>query len=65
MPYPAYMEESVRRVEASRTKRLEETFPRIPEAEREALVSKFHPDYIKEQLRPLKIGPNKGSLAPL
>ena len=65
MPYPAYMEESVRRVEASRTKRLEETFPRIAEAEREALVNKFHPDYIKGQLRPLKIGPNKGSPAPL
>jgi len=65
MPYPPYMEESIRKVEASRTMRLEETFPRIPEAEREALVSKFHPDYIKGQLRPLKIGPNKGSPAPL
>jgi len=64
MPYPAYMEESIRKVEATRPRRLQETFARIPEAEREGLVNEFHPDYKKEYLRELKIGPNKGSPAP-
>lgn len=64
MPYPAYMEESIHKVAATRPSRLEETFPRIPQAEREGLVNEFHPDYKKEYLRELKIGPNKGSLAP-
>jgi len=64
MPYPAYMEESIHKVEATRPRRLEETFSRIPEAEREGLVNEFHPDYKKEYLRELKIGPNKGSPAP-
>lgn len=64
MPYPAYMEESIHKVAATRPSRLEETFSRIPQAEREDLVNEFHPDYKKEYLRELKIGPNKGSLAP-
>ncbi len=64
MPYPAYMEESIHKVAATRPRRLEETFSRIPQAEREGLVNEFHPDYKKEYLRELKIGPNKGSLAP-
>ena len=64
MPYPAYMKESIHKVAATRPSRLEETFPRIPQAEREDLVNEFHPDYKKEYLRELKIGPNKGSLAP-
>ena len=64
MPYPAYMEESIHKVAATRPSRLEATFSRIPQAEREGLVNEFHPDYKKEYLRELKIGPNKGSLAP-
>ncbi len=64
MPYPAYMEESIHKVAATRPRRLEETFSRIPQAEREGLVSEFHPDCRKEYFRKLRIGPNKGSLAP-
>jgi len=61
MPYPASMEESKRKVEETRSRRLEKgPFPRIPAEERDALVSKFHPDYKNEQFRELKIGPNKG-----
>jgi succinate dehydrogenase / fumarate reductase flavoprotein subunit len=58
------MEESIHRVAAARPRRLKEIFPRIPEAEREALVNEFHPDYKKEYFRELRIGTNKGSLAP-
>ena len=61
MPYPASMEESKRKVEETRSRRLEKgSFLRIPAEERDALVSKFHPDYKNEQFRELKIGPNKG-----
>lgn len=66
MPYPASMEESKRKVEETRPKRLEKgKFARIPAEERETLVNKFHPDYKKEQFRELRIGPSKGSRAPL
>jgi succinate dehydrogenase / fumarate reductase flavoprotein subunit len=60
------MEESKRKVEKTRQKRLEKgPADRIPAEERDALVSKFHPDFIKEQFRELKIGPNKGDSTPL
>ena len=66
MPYPASMEESKRKVEETRSRRLEKGPPdRIPAEERTALVSKFHPDFIKEQFSELRIGPNKGARAPL
>jgi len=66
MPYPASMEESKRKVEETRPKRLEKgPADRIPAEERDALVSKFHPDFIKEQFRELRIGANKGAHAPL
>ncbi|MCK4354147.1 MAG: FAD-binding protein [Dehalococcoidia bacterium] len=66
MAYPASMEESKRKVEETRPRRLEKgPCARIPEAEREELVSKFHPDYRKEQFRELRLGPNKGRPAPL
>jgi succinate dehydrogenase/fumarate reductase flavoprotein subunit len=66
MPYPASMEESKRKVEETRPKRLQKgPAERMPAEEREALVSKFHPDFIKEQFRKLRIGPNRGSLVPL
>ncbi|MBN2186409.1 MAG: FAD-binding protein [Dehalococcoidia bacterium] len=66
MPYPASMEDSKRKVEETRSRRLEKGPPdRIPASERTALISKFHPDFIKEQFRELRIGPNKGERAPL
>jgi len=66
MPYPASMEESKRKVEETRIRRLEKgPCARIDEAERERLVGKFHPDYSKEQFRKIKLGPNKGCSAPL
>lgn len=52
---------------------LEETRPsrigleprRMTAEEKEALLAKFHPDYIKEQFAELKVGPNKGEKVPL
>jgi len=66
MPYPASMEESKRKVEETRPKRLEKgPADRMPAEERDALVSKFHPDFIKDQFRELRIGTSKGSRVPL
>ena len=62
--YPAYMEESIRKVEATRQRRLQETFPRLTDVGKTALLHKFHPDFIKEGMRELLVGPNKGERTP-
>ena len=64
MPYPAYMEESIRKVEATRERRLEEKLPRIPVGERMPVLEGFHPDFIASGMRELLIGPNKGERTP-
>ena len=62
--YPAYMEESIRKVEATRERRLKETFSRLTGEEKTALLEKYHPDFIKESMRQLQVGPNKGEPTP-
>ena len=62
--YPDYMEESIRKVEATREKRLRETLPRIAEEEKTPLLQKYHPDFIEESMRQLQVGPNKGEPTP-
>jgi succinate dehydrogenase/fumarate reductase flavoprotein subunit len=62
--YPAYMEESIRKVVATREKRLKETFPRLNDQVRTALLSKYHPDFKKESMRQLQVGVNKGDYTP-
>lgn len=65
MSYPAEMRESLEKVEASRQKRLSETFPKLDPQERDHILRKFHPDYIAEAFREIRVGPNKGDRAPL
>lgn len=60
MSYPAYMEESIRKVEASRERRLEDEIPRIPVGHRMPVLKEYHPDFIKAGTRELLVGPNKG-----
>ncbi len=62
--YPAYMEESIRKVEATRERRLKETYPRITDKEKAVLLQKFHPDFVTEGMRELLVGPNKGEPTP-
>jgi succinate dehydrogenase/fumarate reductase flavoprotein subunit len=64
MPYLPYMEESIRKLEASRETRLREEIPLITTEQRQRLVSKYHPDYDETGKRKLVIGPNKGDLMP-
>ena len=63
--YPEYMLESIERVHATRAKRMEEgPPPAMSLEEREKLLEKYHPDYAPGGKRPLKVGPNKGDIAP-
>jgi succinate dehydrogenase / fumarate reductase flavoprotein subunit len=58
------MEESIRKVEATRERRLQETIPRINEKEKKSLLQSFHPDYIQDAMRELLVGVNKGGRTP-
>ena len=66
--HPLYSESmlrSIRKVEETRPKRLEEAkrgyrFEKLKPDEAEELLRKFHPDYIDEQKRALRVGPSKG-----
>ncbi len=67
MGYTPELKDLIKRVEATRPKRLEmsrrnEHYPALSLEEREEVLSKFHPDYQKEGRRALKVGPNKGDL---
>ena len=64
MPYPAYMEESIRKLEATRGRRIKEEIPLISTEERASIVRKYHPDYEEAGKRQLSIGPNKGQVIP-
>jgi succinate dehydrogenase / fumarate reductase flavoprotein subunit len=64
MPYPAYMEESIRKVEATREKRLKQEVPRLSDVEKAPLLKEFHPDFIEKNMRELAVGPNKGGRTP-
>lgn len=63
--YPPEIEKSLRQVEATREKRLGEVFPRLTDNEKTALLEKYHPDYIRESMRELQVGPNKGERTPV
>lgn len=65
MSYTAAMRESISRVEATRQARLAETYPRLEHEEAQAVLRKFHPDYIEAGMRQVRVGKNKGSRTPL
>ena len=58
--YTTTMRESIQRVESTRPARLQETWPMMSPAEKQEILSKFHPDYKPEGMRELKVGPGKG-----
>ena len=65
MAYTPAMLESIARVEASRQARLSATFPRMTPQERDNVLQRFHPDYISEAAREIRVGGCKGARAPL
>jgi len=64
--YPEYMNESLKKVEETRSKRLDleksgkAVFTPMTADEREDVLNRFHPDYKPEARRVIHIGPNKG-----
>ena len=63
--YPTYLEASIRRVHTTREKRLKETMPRLNEEQKSSLLREYHPDYIEQGMRELKLGPNKSDRTPV
>jgi len=63
--YPAEMRESIKNVEATRMRRLDETYPRMSMEERERVLDAFHPDYIDEKMRAIRVGVSEGQRMPL
>jgi len=64
MSYTAEMRESIKKVEASRPRRMQETHPRLSPEEQQELLRRFHPDYLVEGMRALRVGPNAGDRTP-
>ncbi len=64
MTYPPSILESLKKVEATRSERLGQTFPRLSPEERQEILRKFHPDYIQDAFSELRLGANKGQRAP-
>jgi len=59
------MLESIKKVEATRGSRIGAELRRFSAEEKEELLNKYHPDYIKEQFATLSVGANKGQKAPI
>jgi succinate dehydrogenase / fumarate reductase flavoprotein subunit len=63
--YPTDMQESIKKVEATRARRLNETFPAMSMEEREAILDAFHPDYRDETFQAIRVGVSKGQRMPV
>ncbi len=64
MSYPADLRNSIAKVEASRPKRMKEIYPQLNSQEKQSLLRTFHPDYIQEAFREIRLGANQGCRAP-
>jgi len=63
MTYPNNMKESLKKVEASRARRLKEAYPPLSMEEKKQVLKEFYPVNREGALRKLRIGPNKGEQA--
>lgn len=64
MSYPESMRESIRKLEASRNRRLEQEIPLMTYQDKIQLLESCHPDYRTGARRGILIGVNKGDRAP-
>jgi succinate dehydrogenase/fumarate reductase flavoprotein subunit len=65
MPYTSDLRELIKKVEATRTARIEkkrrgEEFPVLSLKEREERLKKYHPDFKEGSRKEIRVGPNKG-----
>ncbi len=65
MTYTPEMIELIKVVEATRQTRTGQRFPSMTMEEREAVLNSFHPDYIKANMREIRVGVDKGNRMPL
>lgn len=65
MTYTPELRDLIKIVEATRPQRVSQHFPSMSLEEREQVLSGFHPDYIKANMREIRVGVNKGSRMPL
>ena len=64
MSYTPYMRELIKKVEATRKDRVGVDYPRMTPEEKDDVLSNYHPDYIQDQFRGIRIGNNKGDKCP-
>jgi succinate dehydrogenase/fumarate reductase flavoprotein subunit len=64
MTYTPEMRVMIKTVEATRSRRLNETYPMMSLQERKELLSTIHPDFLAEGMRELRVGVSGGQRAP-
>lgn len=60
MGYPIEMQESIRKLETTRSFRLQQKIPRLTPEEKNRLLEQCHPDFRPDGMRPVRLGPNRG-----
>jgi len=60
--YPEYMMKSIKKVEANRKRNMSKPVKPMSLKEREEMLKKYHPDYMEDTKRKLKVGVDKGKL---
>jgi succinate dehydrogenase / fumarate reductase flavoprotein subunit len=65
MTYTPEMRESIKNVEATRRRRIGETFPSMSLEERRVVLDEYHPDFITAGMRELQVGASRGQRTPL
>jgi succinate dehydrogenase / fumarate reductase flavoprotein subunit len=59
------MQESIRRLDATREARIQQAkIPLLGADAKKELLKSFHPDFIESSMRPLSVGPNSGDRTP-
>jgi len=60
--YPDYMMESIKLVEKNREKNMATTIKPMSMEQRDAILRQYHPDYMTDTKRPVKVGVDKGQM---
>ena len=60
--YPDYMMKSIKLVEKNRSRNIKSPVKPMSMKERDEILEKYHPDYMKETKRKVKVGPDKGKV---
>ena len=62
--YPQSMQESIKKLNETRNFRMTQKIPLLTPEAKQDLLKRFHPDYIEQAMREIKVGPNKGERTP-